>query len=350
MGRKSKRKRKRKASSDDQSSDDSQWNNKRARSESRKFHYITTEDKSLSVAEEIMEEKVVGVDLKGVELGRRGRITYVAIAWPGNIACLDIKLLDGIPPWTKAILETQSITKVMHDCRGDTENLYCQYGIKLQGVFDTTVANLVDRRLRRKGSARFNNLVEIVRMETKPHKQLPIYMFGSEVVNVSRFKKRMSSVWKSTGRESVWGKSPLSKFEQKYATLNCLLTIVLHDHYIKKWSDDERWDFISERIEDVSSYFARAYNRRVKRTHHVPRLVKRMIKKPMWRAKKRKRESSTPPELDSSSDEPIRMPKRMKKMTENLVTPSVDKKMRKKVKQMTLKIFPSMVEQDLDLD
>lgn len=348
MGRK--RKRKRKASSDDQSSNDSQWDNKRARAESRKFYYINTEDKSLRVAEEIMEEKVVGVDLKGVDLGLRGRITYLAIAWPGNIACLDIKMLDGIPSWTKAILETQSITKVMHDCRGDTENLYSQYGIKLEGVFDTTVANLVDRRLSRKSSARFDNLVEIVRMQTKPHKQLPTYMFGSEVVNVGRFKSRMSSIWKSKGRESVWGRSPLSKFERKYATLNCLLTILLHDHYIKKWSKNPRWCNISERIQEISSYFALAYNRRVQRTNRVPRLVKKMIKQPIWMPKKRKRQTSTPLELDSSSDEPIRMPKRMKKMTVNLVHPSVDKKTRKKVKQMTLKIFPSMVEQDLDLD
>jgi len=133
MGRKGKRKRV--ANVDEESSDESEWDNKRSRAESRKFHYITTEAHSKRISEEINVENVIGVDIKGVKLGRKGRITYVAIAWPGSIACMDIEKLGGIPPWMKTILENGSVTKVMHDCRGDTENLYCQFNIKLKGVF-----------------------------------------------------------------------------------------------------------------------------------------------------------------------------------------------------------------------
>jgi len=355
MGR---RKRKRVASEEDESSDESEWHNiKFSRPESRKFHYITAEAQSEKLAEEIKDENVVGVDLKGVKLGRCGRITYLAIAWPGSIACMDIEQLGGIPPWTKAILENNEVTKVMHDCRGDTENLYYQYKIKLRGVFDTTVANLVDKKLKRRRLNRFDNLVEIVRMQTRPHKRLPNYMFGTARVDVDRYKSRMKPIWESKGRDAVWGRTPLSKFEQKYATINCLLTIVLYDHYIEKWSDNPKKASILQRVNEVSIYFAKAYLRRVERTNNVPKKIRKMIRKPIKHTtKKAKRLGNEPPELVSSSnDEPIRMPKTGKKLKLCAAPSSENQKERNKtemmtLKEMTLKLFPSLKDKDIGLD
>jgi len=349
MGR---RKRRRVPSEEDEYSDESEWDNKRSRTESRKFHYITTKAKSEELGEEIKKESVIGVDIKGVKLGRRGKITYVAIAWPGSIACMDIEQLGGIPPWMKDILQNIKVTKVMHDCRGDTENLYCQYKIKLSGVFDTTVANLIDKKLTSKGLWRFDNLVEIVKTETRPRNQLPTYMFGKERVDVLRYKTRMKPIWESRGRPTVWGRTPLSKFEQKYSTLNCLLTIVLYDHYMSKFSGHKKKPLILQRIEEVSTYFASAYERRVERTHHIPKSIKKMIKKPWkWVTKKnkRKRDLDEQPELVvSSSDEPIVMAQKRKKAKPNAAVSYERTKI--KLKDMTHKIFPSLKDKDIGLD
>lgn len=346
MGR---RKRKRVHSEEDEYSDQSEWDSKRSRPESRKFHYITTEAQSEELGEEIKKETIIGVDLKGVKLGRRGQITYLAIAWPGSIACMDIEQLSGIPSWTKDILENIKVTKVMHDCRGDTENLYYQYDIKLCGVFDTTVANLVNKKIDGKKYNRFDNLVEIVRMETRPRNQLPSYMFGKERVDVMRYKSRMKPIWESRGRETVWGRTPLSKFEQKYSTLNCLLTIVLYNHYIKKFRCHNKKSLILQRVEDISAYFASAYLRRVERTHHIPKSIKKMIKKP-WRFQNNKRKKIVvkPQELVSSSDEPIIMPQKRKKSELNAAL--LYEKTKDKLKDMTHEIFPSLQDKDIGLD
>jgi len=345
MGR---RKRKRVPSEEDEYSND-EWDSKRSRVESRKFIYITTEAQSEELGEEIKTETVIGVDLKGVKLGRGGTITYLAIAWPGSIACMDIEQLGGIPPWTRKILQDTKVTKVMHDCRGDTENLYCEYNIKLCGVFDTTVANLVNKKLESKGYYRFDNLVEIVRVETRPRNQLPTYMFGKELVDVMRYKSRMKPIWESRGRETVWGRTPLSKFEQKYSTLNCLLTIVLYDHYIKKFRYDKKESLILKRIEEISTYFAEAYRRRVERTHHLPKPIKKMIKKP-WRFanKKRRKIVVGAQPFVSSSDEPIIMPQKAKKSKLN--APRSYEKTKNKLKDMTHEIFPSLKDKDIGLD
>jgi len=346
MGR---RKRKRVPSEEDEYSDESEWDSKRLRTESREFRYITTKAQSEELGEEIKTETVVGVDLKGVRLGRTGTITYLAIAWPGNIACMDIEQLGGIPPWTKAILQDIKVTKVMHDCRGDTENLYFEYNIKLCGVFDTTVASLVNKKIEGKGYHRFDNLVEIVRAETRPRGKLPTYMFGKETVDVMRYKSRMKPIWESRGRETVWGRTPLSKFEQKYSTLNCLLTIVLYDHYIKKFRYHKKESLIIQRIEEISEYFAQAHRRRVERTHHIPKPIKKMIKKPLRFAnKKREKFVVEPQALLSSSDEPIIMPKKTKKSKLNAA--HAYEKAKNKMKDMTHKIFPSLKDKDIGLD
>jgi len=75
-----------------------------------------------------------------------------------------------------------------------------------------------------------------------------------------------------------------------------------------------------------------------------------MIRKPIQLKKKEKKVKAEEVQelILSSSDEPIRMPNKVKKM--NLVHPSVAQKTRETVKKMTLKLFPSLADKDIDLD
>jgi len=246
----------------------------------KRFHYITTKPQSRELAKWIKGYNVVSVDLKGIDVSYKGRITYVIIGWHYYIACLDIIKLGHVPPWVKKVIECQDVTKVCHDCRADSENLFHEYGIQLRNVFDTTVANLLERRLSQNPTVRFCQLGDIVK---KKMKRLPTFLFYSDRVDVTDFKAKMKTIWSSLGRESVWGRSPLSDFEQKYATLNCLLALELYNLYIREWNGQEK--YLSLIKEVTMHYFVNAYRRPEIWTGRVSRKVVGTIDKKLGEVK-----------------------------------------------------------------
>ncbi|CAM8949556.1 unnamed protein product [Rhodiola kirilowii] len=84
---------------------------------------------------------VVGFDCEGVELCRFGPITLMQLAFPDAIYLVDVfkggwKLMRACKP----ALESWYITKVIHDCKRDSEALFFQHGIMLNNVWDTQIA------------------------------------------------------------------------------------------------------------------------------------------------------------------------------------------------------------------
>ncbi|CAI9755693.1 unnamed protein product [Fraxinus pennsylvanica] len=83
------------------------------------------------------KQLVIGFDCEGVDLCRHGTLLYHADA---------IYLVDAIEGGgmlvkaCKPALESSYITKVIHDCKRDSEALYFQFGIKLHNVVDTQIA------------------------------------------------------------------------------------------------------------------------------------------------------------------------------------------------------------------
>ncbi|GAQ78996.1 3'-5' exonuclease [Klebsormidium nitens] len=83
----------------------------------------------------------IGFDCEGVSLSREGNLTLIQLAFPDAIYLVDI--LTGGAPLIKACklgLESPYVTKIIHDCKRDSEALFFQFGIKLHGVFDTQIA------------------------------------------------------------------------------------------------------------------------------------------------------------------------------------------------------------------
>ncbi|KAK6912785.1 3'-5' exonuclease domain [Dillenia turbinata] len=86
-------------------------------------------------------ELVIGFDCEGVNLCRHGTLCIMQLAFPDAIYLVDV--LQGGEMLMKACkpaLESSYITKVIHDCKRDSEALYFQYGIKLHNVMDTQIA------------------------------------------------------------------------------------------------------------------------------------------------------------------------------------------------------------------
>ncbi|XP_074317331.1 uncharacterized protein LOC141653462 [Silene latifolia] len=84
---------------------------------------------------------VIGFDCEGVDLCRDGSLCIMQLAFPDAIYLVDaIEGGDMLVEACKPALESNYVTKVIHDCKRDSEALYFQFGIKLQNVMDTQIA------------------------------------------------------------------------------------------------------------------------------------------------------------------------------------------------------------------
>ncbi|RVW52412.1 piRNA biogenesis protein EXD1 [Vitis vinifera] len=95
---------------------------------------------------------VIGFDCEGVDLCRHGTLCIMQIAFPDAIYLVDaIQGGEMLMKACKPALESSYITKVIHDCKRDSEALYFQFGIKLHNVVDTQIAySLIEEQEGRK--------------------------------------------------------------------------------------------------------------------------------------------------------------------------------------------------------
>ncbi|XP_071491336.1 uncharacterized protein [Diadema antillarum] len=89
-------------------------------------------------------EDIVAVDCEGLNFGDPDRtITLLQLAtMDGRVFIFDIKKNPDLlqSGKLKQLLEDPNTIKVIHDCRNDSAALRANFGIKLAGVFDTSVA------------------------------------------------------------------------------------------------------------------------------------------------------------------------------------------------------------------
>ncbi|EFJ22731.1 hypothetical protein SELMODRAFT_104837 [Selaginella moellendorffii] len=84
----------------------------------------------------------IGLDCEGVDLARHGRLCIMQLAFQDAIYLVDaVQGGDALMQACKPALESPHVTKVVHDCKRDSEALYFQHGIKLNNVFDTQIAH-----------------------------------------------------------------------------------------------------------------------------------------------------------------------------------------------------------------
>lgn len=88
------------------------------------------------------EQVVVSFDCEGINLGSKGQLTLLEIGTTRGeafifdvLSCPEVITDGGL----KALLESENVIKVIHDCRNDSANLFNQYNITLRNVFDTQV-------------------------------------------------------------------------------------------------------------------------------------------------------------------------------------------------------------------
>ncbi|GJP52507.1 hypothetical protein CLOM_g11610 [Closterium sp. NIES-68] len=95
---------------------------------------------------------VIGFDCEGIDLARHGQLCVMQLALPCAIYLVDV-VAGGrqLVEECKGALESPRVVKAIHDCKRDGEALYFQFGVRLQGIFDTQLAHALIEEAR--GSA-----------------------------------------------------------------------------------------------------------------------------------------------------------------------------------------------------
>lgn len=98
-----------------------------------------------AVKDAISGQTTITLDSEGVDLGRCGCTCVVQIGTRSSGCFLfDTLNHDSTSPmvqYLKGILEDRSITKIIHDCKMDSDAFYHAWGIVLSGVHDTQVCD-----------------------------------------------------------------------------------------------------------------------------------------------------------------------------------------------------------------
>ncbi|XP_053997191.1 egalitarian protein homolog [Hylaeus anthracinus] len=115
---------------------------------------IVNPRESLQIIEDIINPRklpadgkiVVSLDCEGINLGVKGKVTLIQIGTMFGQAyvfdlftCPTLVQAGGL----QKLLEHENVIKVIHDCRNDSVNLYTQFKILLNNVFDTQAAHAV---------------------------------------------------------------------------------------------------------------------------------------------------------------------------------------------------------------
>jgi hypothetical protein len=89
---------------------------------------------------EIIGQSCLALDCEGIHLGREGQLSIVQIATTNCCFIFDVLKENSSSEmilFLKSILEDESVVKIIHDCRADSDALHHILGIDLNGVHDT---------------------------------------------------------------------------------------------------------------------------------------------------------------------------------------------------------------------
>ena len=86
-------------------------------------------------------ETLLAMDIEGVDLGRHGIVSLIQLATREHCFVFDVQekaIDDPLVIWLKMLLQDSNITKIVHDCRMDSDALQHCLGITMQNVHDTS--------------------------------------------------------------------------------------------------------------------------------------------------------------------------------------------------------------------
>lgn len=107
----------------------------------------------------VTDKAVITLDIEGIDLSRVGTIEIISIGVEVEEGVARAFLFDASPrvrrselfvaqiAALKAIFENKDVTKIIHDCRQDSDVLFHHLNIRLENMFDSIVWNMVINRV-----------------------------------------------------------------------------------------------------------------------------------------------------------------------------------------------------------
>lgn len=205
---------------------------------------ITTLQECKAAVKQLSQKKYIALDLEGVRLSRHGRVCLVQMASLDAVYLFDI-VARGKNDWAlarqmfyygglKELMENDQITKVMHDCRHDSDALYNQFGVKLENVLDTQVLFSVLRKVRG---------MEVglpVSLKTLLKKFAGLTEEDLQVKSAVKESMR--------GEDDFWLKRPLSQQAKQYSRLDVEYLLPVSElltRYVRS-TDEKGWKEVLE--------------------------------------------------------------------------------------------------------
>ncbi|PUZ56178.1 hypothetical protein GQ55_5G274600 [Panicum hallii var. hallii] len=175
------------------------------------------------------QKLVIGFDCEGVDLCRNGALCIMQLAFPDAVYLVDAieggkELIQACKP----ALESDHITKVIHDCKRDSEALYFQFGIKLHNVMDTQIAySLIEEQ---EGKERtLDDYISFVSLLADPRYCGIPYPEKEEVRTLLRQDP------------NFWTIRPLSDMMVRAATDDVRFLLSIHEKMMEKLSKVSLW-------------------------------------------------------------------------------------------------------------
>ena len=184
----------------------------------------------------------LAVDCEGHSLSRKGALTIITVATEEKVYIFDVLKLGQITfgSGLGEILEDDSRKKLMFDCRQDSDALWHQFKVKLSGVSDLQLLEVIYRRENPSGSTsntprQFSarNKRGRNRRSQKIHEVEKIYGFGRCIElylqdeKLIKIKDKGKELLKAD--EEVWTKRPLTDELIEYCIVDTMAMFRLYN-------------------------------------------------------------------------------------------------------------------------
>ena len=208
-------------------------------SSSLKYTLIDKDESDVtSAVATLRESDKLAVDCEGMELSRDGKLTLLTISTKEKAYVFDIMKLgkEAFELGLKSLLENKEQTKLMFDCRRDSDAMYHQFGVKLSGVLDLQIMEI----LYRETIGEFDIGRKEERLARYGREEPPIYVHGlkkclQNYVHNNSYLLAKSRVSISTIKTG-WVERPLPDTLLAYASVDVLSLFPLFDFFNAKLS------------------------------------------------------------------------------------------------------------------
>ena len=236
------------------------------------LNYVLVDDEEqiADVVSKVQKQDNIAVDCEGTELSRSGALTVLSIAVEEQAFIIDIKKLGekAFQLGLKDILENGHQNKLLFDCRSDSDALWHQFQVKLNGVLDIQLMEI----LYREEKAEFDisnvesKLAEAARHGVPDEKAINLhslkkvietYLDNEELLSA----KSLITMSDRDVKKDIWDHRPLEDTLLQYASADVLSLLQLFEKFKSEINGN-----VMTRLKTASATYTGFYREKFSRT------------------------------------------------------------------------------------